>query len=280
MSLPELPIPMPPATFPLHVPEMVHPFIVHFAIALPFFIILFELVNLFAKKRTLGILSFVFMVILSGILYAAMLTGNADAEAAKAALGADAKALLAEHKQWGIYLFYASVVLMLIKLFSVMIRKTPMRVFFLIVLFLYAAATLATGKRGGDLVYTYGVNVGKKAGQSTVKKPAAAEAKATEEKPAPTAEATEAKASEAEAVETKAPEAPVAAPSEEVKSGEASAEAPAAEKPEAETPKAEEPAKEEESKAAEATAQEEKAEADAPTQPAPAEEHSPEAPAH
>ena len=232
MSLPELPIPLPPASFPLHVPEMVHPFIVHFAIALPFFIIIFELVNLFAKKRTMGILSFAFMVILTLILYAAMLTGKADAELAKAAMSADAKALLLEHKQWGIYLFYASVVLMLIKLLSVMVRKTPMRVFFLLVLFLYAAATLATGKRGGDLVYTYGVNVGEKAAKpvSTAPETKAPEAQKPEAAPAPAAaEKSEPKAEEPASAEETQPEAaaaPAAGEAPKAEGGEETAKAP------------------------------------------------------
>ena len=238
MTLPELPIPMPPTTFPLQVPEAVHPFIVHFAVALPFFIILIELVNLFSKKRTLGVLSFVFMVILTLILYAALLTGKTDAETAKAAMGADTKALLLEHKQWGIYLFYASVVLMLIKLLSVLIRNTPMRFFFLLVLFLFAAATLATGKRGGELVYTHGVNVGKKAATSVSAAPEAKAPEAQKAEAAPVPAATEKSEPEVEkkaaAVEEAKPEAAAAPTTEEVPAVE---EAPKAENPE-ETEKA------------------------------------------
>ena len=234
MNLPVLSIPMPPAELPIQIPELVHPFVVHFAVALPFLIILFELVNLFAKKRTLGVLSFVYMVLLTLILYAALLTGSTDAQAAKVSLGADAKALLSEHKQWAIYLFYASVVLMLIKLLSVMVRKTPLRVFFLLVLFLYAAATLATGKRGGELVYHYGVNVGEKKITTGAPAPAAEQAAPAEKKES--TEATPAVKSEASApaeektetpvVEEKAPAAAETPTTAE--SGEAKGETPAA----------------------------------------------------
>ena len=233
MNLPELAIPMPPAELPLQIPDLVHPFVVHFAIALPFLIILFELVNLFAKKRTLGVLSFVYMVLLTLILYAALLTGSADAQAAKASLSAEAKALLGEHKQWAVYLFYASVVLMLIKLLSVMVRKTPLRVFFLIVLFLYAAATLATGKRGGELVYHYGVNVGEKKVSTTAPAPAVEQAAPAEKKEseavAPAAKS-EANAPAEEKTETPATEekAPAAAETPAAQSDEAKGETPAA----------------------------------------------------
>ncbi|WP_456433744.1 DUF2231 domain-containing protein [Nitratifractor sp.] len=159
MQLPELPIPLPPAAWGIHIPETIHPLVVHFAVALPFLILLLELVNLFVRRRILGVTSFGFMVLLTLVLYATVVTGATDAKAALDTLGTEAKGALADHKQWGTYLFYASVVLMLVKLLSVLVRKTGVRVFFFIVLLLFAAATLATGKRGGALVYRYGVNV-------------------------------------------------------------------------------------------------------------------------
>ena len=268
MTLPELPIPMPPAEFPLHIPELVHPLVVHFAIALPFLILLLELVNIATRKRTIGVTSFAFMVLLTMILYSALLTGSTDAQAAKAAMSAEAKTMLAEHKQWAVYLFYASVVLMLIKLLSVLVRKTPLRVFFFIVLMLFAAATLATGKRGGALVYTYGVNVGAKktavaapsaeakaearkeeasVPETAQEEPASEEksaAPASEEKKSETQKASEegesnatppsegASAAEASSkVEEKTPEAPAASPSAEEKPKEEQENAPASETP-------------------------------------------------
>ncbi len=157
MQLPPLTIPQLP--LPFEIPGMIHPLFVHFAIALPLLVLLIELVNLFAKKRTLGVLSFFLMLLITGVFVAAYLTGVTDGKAAKAFLSPEAKEMLASHKQLGIYLVYASGILLLFKLFSVLIRKTPIRILFFLVLILFVAAVFNEGKKGGALVYWYGVNV-------------------------------------------------------------------------------------------------------------------------
>ncbi len=157
MQLPPLTIPQVP--LPFEIPGMIHPLFVHFAIALPLLVLIIELINLFSKKRTLGVLSFFLMLLITGIFVAAYLTGVTDGKAAKAFLSPEAKEMLAAHKQLGIYLVYASGILLLFKLFSVLVRKTPIRILFFLVLVLFVAAVLNEGKKGGALVYQYGVNV-------------------------------------------------------------------------------------------------------------------------
>lgn len=157
MQLPPLTIPQVP--LPFEIPGMIHPLFVHFAIALPLLVLIIELINLFSKKRTLGVLSFFLMLLITGIFVAAYLTGVTDGKAAKAFLSPEAKEILTAHKQLGIYLVYASGILLLFKLFSVLVRKTPIRILFFLVLVLFVAAVLNEGKKGGALVYQYGVNV-------------------------------------------------------------------------------------------------------------------------
>ncbi len=157
MTLPPLTLPMVP--LPFEIPLMVHPVLVHFAVALPVVVLLLELINLFAKKRTVGILSFFFMVLITVLFFAAYLSGTADGKEAKAFLSAEAKEALAGHKQLAVYLVYVSGILMLFKLFSVIIRKTAIRVLFFLVLIVFVVTVLNEGKKGGALVYQYGVNV-------------------------------------------------------------------------------------------------------------------------
>ncbi len=157
MSLPPLMIPQIP--LPFEIPGMIHPVFVHFAIALPVLVLIIELVNLFAKKRALGVMSFFFMLLISAVFVGAYLTGVTDGKAAKAFLSPEAKEALGAHKQLGIYLVYSSGILLLFKLFSVLIRKTPIRILFFLVLILFTAAVFNEGKKGGALVYQYGVNV-------------------------------------------------------------------------------------------------------------------------
>lgn len=197
MALPAVSIPDIP--LPFHVPVEVHPCVVHLAVALPMVILLMELVNLVAKKRALGVFSFVLMLLLAVILFGAYLTGSADAHQAGSVLDSgEVKSLFEAHKTQGIYLVYSALVLAVIKLLSVLIRKTPMRVIFLLFLIAFTALTINTAKKGKELVFEYGVNV------KTASAPAAGESKApVAAEPA----STEAPKSE----EAKTPKAPVEA---------------------------------------------------------------------
>jgi len=157
MTLPPLIIPNFP--LPFEIPHMIHPLLVHFVIALPVVIVLLELINLFTNKRTIGVLSFFFMLLVSILFLSSYLTGSVDGKMAKEFLSPEAKSLLADHKQLGVYLVYASGLVMLFKLFSILIRKTAIRILFFIVLIVFTAAVFNEGKKGAELVYKYGVNV-------------------------------------------------------------------------------------------------------------------------
>lgn len=157
MSLPPLTIPNFP--LPFEIPTVIHPLFVHFAIALPIVVLILELINIFAKKRAIGVMSFFFMLLIAVAFLSAYLTGVTDGKAAKEFLSAEAKEVLVAHKQLGIYLVYSSGILLLFKLFSVMIRKTAIRILFFLVLLVFTAAVFNEGKKGGELVYKYGVNV-------------------------------------------------------------------------------------------------------------------------
>jgi len=230
MALPALSIPQFP--LPFHISADIHPCVIHLAVALPVVIVLMELVNLVIKKRTLGVFSFVLMILLALVLFGAYLTGSVDAEHAKSALTGEAKTLFEAHKLQGIYLVYGAAVLVVIKLLSVLIRKTPMRVIFLIFLLAFTALTVNTAKKGKQLVFDYGINVKTVSTAPAVAStpvaesalPAEQKMKSEEKKPeaAPAAPENEEKAAEtAPKAKEAAPEAPAAtseaaAPAEEM----------------------------------------------------------------
>jgi uncharacterized membrane protein len=194
MALPAVSIPSFP--LPFHIPAEIHPCLVHLAVALPLVILLLELVNLVAKKRALGVFSFVLMVLLALILFGAYLTGMADAEKAGEALkSGPLHELFEAHRIQGIYLVYSALVLALIKLLSVVIRKTPVRVLFLIFLIAFTALTINTAKKGKELVFDYGVNVKAMASQKAPAKeqtaPAAAPLSAEKGEKSPDGKASE-----------------------------------------------------------------------------------------
>ena len=157
MSLP--PLSIPDIALPFAVPHMIHPLLIHFAIALPVVIILFELVNVIAKRKTIGVISFILMLLLVVVYVAAYLTGATDGKEAAKLLSPEAKEALTAHKQLGVYLVYGSIVVLLFKAISAGVQKTAARVVFLLILIGFTLIAFAEGKKGGELVYTYGANV-------------------------------------------------------------------------------------------------------------------------
>ncbi len=157
MNLPPLTIPDIP--LPFAVPEMMHPAIVHFAVALPVVIILMELINLFARRRSIGSISFVLLLLMVLVYFGAYLTGSVDAERAKDLISPDTKTLLDAHKNGGIWLVYSAAVLLVIKLISAGVNKFPARVVFLVAMGLFFWGATGVVQKGCALTYKHGVNV-------------------------------------------------------------------------------------------------------------------------
>jgi len=156
MSLPTISIPEIP--IPLQIPELLHPAIVHFVIAIPIVILLLELYNLGVKRRSISVFSLILLLIVAVAMFVSYLTGGVDGKAAWDALGAEGQAELKEHKLLGIYLVYASLGLVLFKLLFMAIGKMFGRILFILILGGFIAVTLNQGKEGGELVYKYGAN--------------------------------------------------------------------------------------------------------------------------
>jgi uncharacterized membrane protein len=156
MHLPVFDIPIPNLGF--DIPVLLHPPIVHFAIVIPVFILLLELINIIMKRRGLTITTFLFFTMLIVIFFAAFVTGKTDGSETWDMLTKAGQEDLKEHKLIGIYLMLATVVVMFAKLFAMAIRKWWMKLIYLLILIGFVAAVLYQGKEGGELVYKYGAN--------------------------------------------------------------------------------------------------------------------------
>jgi uncharacterized membrane protein len=156
MTLPALSIPEIP--LPLEIPELLHPAIVHFVIAIPVIVFLLELYNLGVKRRSISLFSLFLLIVVAVAMFGAYLTGGVDGKATWDILSAEGQSDLKAHKLLGIYLVYASFGLVLFKLLFMAIRKTIGRVLFILILGGFIAVTLNQGKEGGELVYKYGAN--------------------------------------------------------------------------------------------------------------------------
>jgi uncharacterized membrane protein len=147
-----------PISLPFDLPLLMHPPLVHFAIALPIVILILEVVNSFLNKRTISIISFSMIVVLSVVLLGAYFTGKTDGSEAFALLGSEAKETLKEHRLLGVYLFYGSLILIVLKLTKIT-RLNFFKGLYIFILVAFIGATMHQGKEGGELVYKYGVNV-------------------------------------------------------------------------------------------------------------------------
>jgi uncharacterized membrane protein len=153
------PIKIPEIPLPFEISALMHPPVVHFIVALPLIVLLLELVNLVAKKRAIGVVSFFLLILTVVAAAAAYLTGITDGKEAWDILSQAGQAELKDHKILGIYLMIFSAVVLVFKLLSSVIKKGLMKAIYLVVLIFFVAGILKQGKEGGELVYSYGANV-------------------------------------------------------------------------------------------------------------------------
>ena len=157
MELPAIKIPQ--IELPFDIPLLMHPPVDHFIIALPIIILFIEFINLFVKKRAIGVVSFLLIVLTVVASVAAYLTGSIDGKEAYPLLNEAAQGELKEHKLLGTWLMVASAVVLVFKLLSAMIQRGLMKGLYLLILIIFVAGILKQGKEGGELVYKYGANV-------------------------------------------------------------------------------------------------------------------------
>ncbi len=156
MTLPELPLPK--IDLPFDIPVLLHPSIDHFAIVLPVIVLLLEFYNLFAKRKSIGVFSFMLLILTVIAFAAAYFTGVVDGKEAYDLLPAEGQTELKFHKLLGTYLLVASVALLFFKLLA-MTGKKFFKVLFFLMLLGFIVVTFQQGKDGGELVYEYGANV-------------------------------------------------------------------------------------------------------------------------
>jgi len=156
MALPE--IVLPKIILPFDVPVLLHPLAVHFVVALPILVLTLELINLAMKKRAVGGVSFLLLVLTVFAAAAAYITGLTDGKEAHAALIDAGKAELLEHKLFGVYILLVSGLVLLLKVLAMTGTKI-LKALYILVLIVFVIAIFRQGKEGGELVYKYGANV-------------------------------------------------------------------------------------------------------------------------
>jgi len=157
MNLPQISLPHIPIA--INIPHLMHPCIIHIVIALPILILLLEIINLFTKRKTIGIISFFFMLLFLFVSLVAYLSGSVDAKLAHNTLSSPVWNLVQEHKLLAVYIIYLTSLLVIFKLLSVLFKSTPMKILMFLFLIIVIITIANNAKRGKSLVYEYSVNV-------------------------------------------------------------------------------------------------------------------------
>ena len=146
---------------PFTIPLLAHPPLVHFAVAIPVIALVLEIVNLFIRRKCVGVTSAFLLLLAAGVYVAAFFTGKQDGSEAYALLDAAGKAELKEHKLLGIYLVYGIGLVFILKLIFASFSSRIAKLLFVLVLATFVGFVLKQGKDGGELVYKFGANVAK-----------------------------------------------------------------------------------------------------------------------
>jgi uncharacterized membrane protein len=153
MNLP--PLNLPEVQLPFEVASMLHPLAVHFALVLPIVVLVFEIINLMVKKRTVGILAFLLMLLATASLAISYITGNVDANSMGDV------SMLQEHKLLGTYLLLLSALLVILKLFAVIFRAGVVKALYLLLLIVLSVGISKLAIDSVNLVYKSGLGVEK-----------------------------------------------------------------------------------------------------------------------
>jgi len=156
MTLPKIPVPK--IDIPFDISLLMHPPIVHFLIAIPVLVFLLEILNLMMKKKAVGGVSFLLLILTVVAAVGAYFTGLTDGKEAYPALDAAAKAALGEHKLLGVYIVLGSVLVLGLKILA-MTGVKLFKALYILIFIVFLVLLFKQGEEGGELVYEHGLNV-------------------------------------------------------------------------------------------------------------------------
>jgi glucan phosphoethanolaminetransferase (alkaline phosphatase superfamily) len=143
---------------PIDIPTLLHLPIVHFALAFLLIVILLETVNLFFQKRALSVFSLLIIVLFATLMNLAYLSTGLDGKEIVMLVTKAGTSQLEEYKNFGIYLGYGALALILIKLLFMTMANVLTRIFFLFILLCVLVLSGIQIKNGTLLKQTFGID--------------------------------------------------------------------------------------------------------------------------
>lgn len=136
---------------------MLHPATVHFAMVLPLVASVFGLIYLFTKSEGMSKISSRATLIAALAMIGVWYTGSHAGPQIYDYLSVAGKHELIEHKTLGLYLAISMGVIALLKIAGCKMKKFGLEAVAIVLLLVATATTFAQGKKGGELVYNYGM---------------------------------------------------------------------------------------------------------------------------
>jgi len=136
--------------------SLYHPYMVHFAIALPIVAFLLQWFSIATPEK--GYQSSSNLLFSIGVIFIvlAFITGKAAAPDVKPTLTIAGQDLFDTHKEIGTYMTLSFIVLMILQLFSSHIKKEGIRYLITVLMVITFIALFHQIKSGHELVYDYG----------------------------------------------------------------------------------------------------------------------------
>lgn len=135
---------------------LLHPPLVHFAIALPVVASVFGLLYLFKRSEGLSKISARLTLFAAIAIGAAWYTGSKAGPQIYDYLSSAGQHELLEHKELGLYLAIAFAIIAVLQVLGCRLKKFPLEALAIIILFGATATVFLQGKDGGEIVYKYG----------------------------------------------------------------------------------------------------------------------------
>ncbi len=136
---------------------LIHPPLVHFAIALPVIASVFGLVYLATRKEGLSKITARLLVVTALVMIAAWYTGSKAGPQIFDYLSAAGKHELLEHKKLGLYLAIAFSVIAVIQFLGCQLKKFAIEAIGIVLLLAATVMVFVQGDHGGKVVYNYGM---------------------------------------------------------------------------------------------------------------------------